>query len=51
MTNRKRVCDRTEPTVDSFRRRTVTIHYSSNRTIRKQIEDEDTERRIKSIGR
>ena len=37
-------------TVDSFRRRTVTVHYSSDRTVGKETGDEGTERRIESVG-
>ena len=36
-------------TVDSFRRRTMTVHYSSNRTVRKKTGDEGTERRMESV--
>ena len=37
-------------TVDRLRRRTVTVHYSSNRTVRKETGDEDTERKIEYLG-
>ena len=36
-------------TVDSFRGRTVTGHYRSNRTVRKETGDEGTERRMESV--
>ena len=36
-------------TVDSFRRKTVTVHYSSNRTDGKETGDEGTERRMTFI--
>ena len=49
MDNRKRVGDR-NTTVDSFRRRTVTVHYESNRPVGKEPGDEGTERRIQSVG-
>ena len=45
--------DRTESrniTVDSFRGRTVTIHYSNNRTVRNETGDEGTEIKIESVG-
>ena len=33
-------------TVGRFRRKTVTVHNSSNRLVRKETEDEGTERRM-----
>ena len=38
-------------TIDRFRRGTVTVHYSSIRMVRKETRDEDTERKIESVGR
>ena len=36
-------------TVDRFRRRTVTVHYSSNRRVRKETGYERIEKRIESV--
>ena len=36
-------------TVDSFRRRTMIVHYSSNRPVGKETGDEGTERKIESV--